>query len=186
MFLSENVIFRGVRLSLGHFVHQGSESPVCQLQNGVSTSPLPPFIVDLLTFKDYQVYPTKLDPTGLDRVLMSRLRSVALLAAEGDGGLWRLESTQFEPRCLSADNGPAAEVIMGKDQVGKAIGGRHLAENPTTCVFSENRDFHPVQIQGECFFMELPFCLCRWLAVVGRSICLVKVLLTDGRPEACP
>ena len=134
----------------------------------------------------YQVYPTKLDPTGLDRVLMSRLRSVALLAAEGDGGLWRLESTQFEPRCLSTDNGPAAEVIMGKDQVGKAIGGRHLAENPTTCVFSENRDFHPVQIQGKCFFMELPFCLCRWLAVVGRSICLVKVLLTDGRPEASP
>ena len=134
----------------------------------------------------YQVYPTKLDPTGLDRVLMSRLRSVALLAAEGDRGLWRLESTQFEPRCLSADNGPAAEVIMGKDQVGKAIGGRHLAENPTTCVFSENRDFHPLQIQGECFFMELPFCLCRWLAVVGRSICLVKVLLTDGRPEASP
>ena len=36
-FLSENVIFRGLS----------------QLQNGVSTSPLPPFIVDLLTFKDY-------------------------------------------------------------------------------------------------------------------------------------
>ena len=54
MFLSENVIFRGVlRLSLGHFGQQASESPVCQLQNGVSTSSLPPFIVDLLTFKDY-------------------------------------------------------------------------------------------------------------------------------------
>ena len=33
MFLSENVIFRGVRLSLGYFGQQASESPVCQLQN---------------------------------------------------------------------------------------------------------------------------------------------------------
>ena len=121
----------------------------------------------------FQVYPTKLDPTGLDRVLMSRLRSVALLAAEGDGGLWRLESTQFEPRCLSADNGPAAEVIMGKDQVGKAIGGRHLAENPTTCVFSENRDFHPVQIQGECFLWNCPFaCADGWLLLAGQFVWL--------------
>jgi len=53
MFLSENVIFRGLRLSLGHFGRQAPESPVSQLQNGVSTSSLPPFIVDLLTFKDY-------------------------------------------------------------------------------------------------------------------------------------
>ena len=53
MFFSENVIFLGVRLSLGHFGQQASESPVCQLQNGVSTSSLPPFIVNLLTFKDY-------------------------------------------------------------------------------------------------------------------------------------
>ena len=53
MFLSENVIFRGLRLSLGHFGQQAPESPVSQLQNGVSTSSLPPFIVDLLTFKDY-------------------------------------------------------------------------------------------------------------------------------------
>ena len=56
---------------------------------------------------------------------------------------------------------------MGKDQVGKAIGGRHLAENPTTCVFSENRDFHPVQIQGECFFygialLLVPMAGCCW------------------------
>ena len=52
MFLSENVIFRGLRLSLDPFGQQAPESPVSQLQNGVSTSPLPPFIVDLLTFKD--------------------------------------------------------------------------------------------------------------------------------------
>ena len=53
MFLSENVIFLGLRLSLGHFGQQVPESPVSQLQNGVSTSSLPPFIVDLLTFKVY-------------------------------------------------------------------------------------------------------------------------------------
>ena len=53
MFLSENVIFRGLRLSLGHFGQQAPESPVSQLQNGVSTSSLPPFIVYLLTFKEY-------------------------------------------------------------------------------------------------------------------------------------
>ena len=52
-FLSENVIFRGLRLSLGHFGQQAPESPVSQLQNGVSTSSLPPFIVVLSTFKDY-------------------------------------------------------------------------------------------------------------------------------------
>ena len=45
IFLSENVIFRGLRLSLGHFGQQA--------QNGVSTSHLPPFIMDLLTLKDY-------------------------------------------------------------------------------------------------------------------------------------
>ena len=50
MFLSENVIFRGLRLSLGHFGQQVPESPVPQLQNGVSTSSLPPFIVDLQAF----------------------------------------------------------------------------------------------------------------------------------------
>ena len=50
MFLSENVIFRGLRLSLGHFGQQAPERPVSQPQNGVSTSSLPPFIVDLLTF----------------------------------------------------------------------------------------------------------------------------------------
>ena len=49
MFLSENVIRRG----LGHFGQQAPESPVSQLQNGVSTSSLHPFIVDLLIFKDY-------------------------------------------------------------------------------------------------------------------------------------
>ena len=52
MFLSENVIFRRLSLSLaGHFGQQAPESLVSQLQNGVSTSSLPPFIVDLLTFK---------------------------------------------------------------------------------------------------------------------------------------
>ena len=40
----ENVIFRGLDLSLGHFGQQGPESPVSQLQNGASTSSLPPFI----------------------------------------------------------------------------------------------------------------------------------------------
>ena len=54
MFLSENMIFRGLRLSLCHFGQQAPESHVSQLQNGVSTPSLPPFIVDLLTFKDYK------------------------------------------------------------------------------------------------------------------------------------
>ena len=49
-YFSENVIFRGLRLSLGHFGQQVPESPVSQLQNGVSTSSLPPFIVDLSAF----------------------------------------------------------------------------------------------------------------------------------------
>ena len=53
MILSENVIFRGLRLSLDPFGQQAPESPVSQLQNGVSTSSAPPFIVDLLTNKDY-------------------------------------------------------------------------------------------------------------------------------------
>ena len=47
------MIFRGLRLSLGHFSQQAPESPMSQLQNGVSTSSLPHFIVDFLTFKDY-------------------------------------------------------------------------------------------------------------------------------------
>ena len=46
MFLPENVIFGGLRFSLGHFGQQVPENPVSQLQNGVSTSSLPPFIVD--------------------------------------------------------------------------------------------------------------------------------------------
>ena len=52
MFLSENVIFGGLRLSFGHFGQQAPKSHASQLQNGVSTSSLPPFIVELLTFKD--------------------------------------------------------------------------------------------------------------------------------------
>ena len=51
MSLSENVVFRGLRLSLCHFGQQVPEGPVSQLQNGASTSSLPPFIVDLSTFK---------------------------------------------------------------------------------------------------------------------------------------
>ena len=43
------MIFLGLWLSLGHFGQQAPKSLVSQLQNGV-----PPFIVDLLTFKDYQ------------------------------------------------------------------------------------------------------------------------------------
>ena len=53
MFPSEIVIFPGLRLSHGHFGQQVSESIVSQLQNGVSTSSLPFFCVDLLTFKVY-------------------------------------------------------------------------------------------------------------------------------------
>ena len=53
MFLPENVIFRGPRLSLDHFGQQAPESPVSLLQNGVSTSSLPPFIVDSSAFQDY-------------------------------------------------------------------------------------------------------------------------------------
>ena len=53
MFLSENVIFWGLKLSLGHFGQHAYESLVYQLQNGVSTSSLPPFIVNFLTFKVY-------------------------------------------------------------------------------------------------------------------------------------
>ena len=40
-------------ISLGHFGQQAPENPVSQLQNGVLTSPLPLFIVDLLAFKNY-------------------------------------------------------------------------------------------------------------------------------------
>ena len=54
MFLSENVIFRGLRPSLGHFGQQAPESHVFQPQN--QTSPLAPLIVDFLTFKDYPSY----------------------------------------------------------------------------------------------------------------------------------
>ena len=53
MFPLENVTFRGLRLSLCHFGQQVPESPVSQLQNGVSTSSLPPFSVDLLLYKVY-------------------------------------------------------------------------------------------------------------------------------------
>ena len=50
MFLSENVILWGLRISFGHFGQQAPKSHASHLQNGVSTSSLPPFIVDLLTF----------------------------------------------------------------------------------------------------------------------------------------
>ena len=52
VFLSENVIFQGLRLSLGHFGQEAPKSPVSQLQKSVSTSSLPPFIVDLSAFQD--------------------------------------------------------------------------------------------------------------------------------------
>ena len=57
----KNVSFRkcdfwGLRLSLGYFGQQAPESSVSQLQNCVSTSSIPPFIVDLSTFKDYPRY----------------------------------------------------------------------------------------------------------------------------------
>ena len=45
-----NVIFQGLRLYLSYIGQLGPESPVSQLQNGVSTSSLPPFIVDLSAF----------------------------------------------------------------------------------------------------------------------------------------
>ena len=51
MFLSENVILQVLKFSLCHFGQHVLESPVSQLQNGASTSSLPPFIVDLSTFK---------------------------------------------------------------------------------------------------------------------------------------
>ena len=51
--VSENVLFLGLRLFLGHFGQQTPESPMSQLQKGVSTSSLPPFIVDVLIFKVY-------------------------------------------------------------------------------------------------------------------------------------
>ena len=44
MFLSENVIFRGLRLSLGHFGRQAPEGHVSQLKHVVSTFSLPPLI----------------------------------------------------------------------------------------------------------------------------------------------
>ena len=50
-FFQKMLFLGGLRLSLSHFGQQVPESPVSQLQNGVSTSSLPPFIVDLLTFK---------------------------------------------------------------------------------------------------------------------------------------
>ena len=53
VFLSENLIFRGLRLSLGHFGQQAPKSPVSHLQKSVLTSSLPPFIMDLSAFQDY-------------------------------------------------------------------------------------------------------------------------------------
>ena len=47
---SENFVFRGLGLSLGHFGQQVTESPVSQLQNDASTSSLP----FLLIFEVYQ------------------------------------------------------------------------------------------------------------------------------------
>ena len=48
VFLPENVIFRGPRLSLNHFGQQAPEGLASQLQNGESTSSLPLFIVDFV------------------------------------------------------------------------------------------------------------------------------------------
>ena len=53
-FLSESVIFQG--LSFGHFRQPGPESSASQ--NGVSTSSLPPLIVDLLTYLKITQGPT--------------------------------------------------------------------------------------------------------------------------------
>ena len=53
MLLSKNVVFLGLRLSLVHFGQQAPESPVSLLQNCVSTSSLPPLIVDLPAFQDF-------------------------------------------------------------------------------------------------------------------------------------
>ena len=47
MVLSENVIFRALRLSLGYFGRQGPEGRVSQLQNDLSTSYLPSLFVPI-------------------------------------------------------------------------------------------------------------------------------------------
>ena len=58
MFLSENVIFRGLWLSLGHFGQQVPQSPVCQIQNGLSTSSLPPSIMFMFIYYKLTQGPT--------------------------------------------------------------------------------------------------------------------------------
>ena len=72
--------FRGLRLSLGHFGRWVPESPFFQLQNGVSTSSLPPFVVDL-SHEWWSCTPVKICDTSstTTRKLVSRL--VANLAA---------------------------------------------------------------------------------------------------------
>ena len=47
-FLSDNVIFQEIRLSLGNFGQQTPESPVSQLQNCVPTSSL--YLLSLWTY----------------------------------------------------------------------------------------------------------------------------------------
>ena len=65
MFLLENVIFQGLKLSLGHFGQEVPESPMSQLQKGVSTSSLPPFNVDVLIFKVYPRFFIRCFTSGL-------------------------------------------------------------------------------------------------------------------------
>ena len=47
IFYEKLVYFEDFSLSLVHFGHQALEITVSQLQNGVSTSFLPPFVADL-------------------------------------------------------------------------------------------------------------------------------------------
>ena len=71
-FLSESVIFQG--LSFGHFRQPGPESSASQ--NGVSTSSLPPLIVDLLTYLKITQGPTCF--------LMGNLESVQWKTSQAD------------------------------------------------------------------------------------------------------
>ena len=82
-------------------------------------------------------------------------------------------STQLEPGCLSADNG---EVIMGRGISREGNwAARWLRYNPHSS--PRRSKFQKAR--------EASFFCCSWcLPFVVWSICLVKVLLTDGRPEA--
>ena len=120
-FPSENVIFRGLRLSLGHFGRQAPESHVSQ--NGESTSSLPPFIVDLLTFKDYPFFQWE-----LQRVLKRRTSRGAY-----NGPKQQCIVIWLNCWCIEIDTGPGQRrSITGRLRCISQEGGQGASQAPHT------------------------------------------------------